>query len=69
MIFFRFGGDVIFQGSIGRVDLPGADPAAMRTSLAQLKTLPPATRILPGHGPETTLARELATNPFLTQDW
>ena len=63
------GGDVLFQGSIGRVDLPGSDPQAMRRSLAALKDLPPATRVLPGHGPETTIARELATNPFLLQDW
>ncbi len=63
------GGDVLFQGSIGRVDLPGSDPQAMRRSLAAIKDLPPATRVLPGHGPETTIARELATNPFLLQDW
>ncbi len=61
-----FTGDLIFAGSIGRVDLPGSDPNAMRESLRRLvATLNPGARILPGHGPETTLARELEYNPFL----
>lgn len=61
-----FGGDLLFAGSIGRTDLPLSDPAAMRTSLERVATLPPATVVYPGHGPVTTIAEELATNPFLT---
>jgi hydroxyacylglutathione hydrolase len=53
-------GDVLFAGSYGRTDLPGGDDAAMVASLARLAAqLPPAVRVLPGHGPETTLEREL----------
>jgi hydroxyacylglutathione hydrolase len=59
-------GDVLFQGSIGRVDLPGGDYATLMESIATLvNTLPGETLVLPGHGPDTTLARERATNPFL----
>jgi glyoxylase-like metal-dependent hydrolase (beta-lactamase superfamily II) len=58
-------GDLLFQGSIGRTDLPGSDPQAMTASLARIAALPPATRVLPGHGPDTTIARERAANPFL----
>jgi glyoxylase-like metal-dependent hydrolase (beta-lactamase superfamily II) len=59
-------GDVLFAGSIGRTDLPGGDHAAMLRSLAQ-KVLPlrDDTRVLPGHGPATTIGRERATNPYL----
>jgi len=53
-------GDVLFAGSYGRTDLPGGDDAAMVTSLARLaRDLPTAVRVLPGHGAETTLEREL----------
>jgi hydroxyacylglutathione hydrolase len=53
-------GDVLFAGTYGRTDLPGGDDAAMVASLARLaRDLPPAVRVLPGHGPETTLEREL----------
>jgi glyoxylase-like metal-dependent hydrolase (beta-lactamase superfamily II) len=53
-------GDVLFAGSYGRTDLPGGDSAAMVASLARLATsLPGGVRVLPGHGPETTLEREL----------
>ena len=53
-------GDVLFRGSYGRTDLPGGDDAAMVTSLARLAAdLPSAVRVLPGHGPETTLEQEL----------
>jgi glyoxylase-like metal-dependent hydrolase (beta-lactamase superfamily II) len=58
-------GDVLFAGSVGRTDFPGSDPALMATSLARLAALDPATRVLPGHGPASTIAAELATNPFL----
>jgi hydroxyacylglutathione hydrolase len=59
------GGDLLFAGSIGRTDLPLADPRAMSRSLARLAELPPETVVYPGHGPATTIGRELATNPFL----
>jgi glyoxylase-like metal-dependent hydrolase (beta-lactamase superfamily II) len=65
-----FSGDMLFAGSIGRVDLPGCNPAHMRESLKRMKNeLPDSTRILCGHGPETTLGVEKERNPFLTQDW
>src|SRR5690242_11887998 len=50
-----FSGDVLFQGNVGRVDLPGADPRAMEASLARVAGLPPETRVYPGHGPQTTI--------------
>lgn len=59
-------GDVLFAGSVGRTDLEGSDPAALERSLRLLvETLPAETRVFPGHGPATTMARERATNPFL----
>jgi glyoxylase-like metal-dependent hydrolase (beta-lactamase superfamily II) len=52
-------GDVLFAGSFGRTDLPGGDDDAMVTSLARLaRDLPDEVRVLPGHGPETTIGRE-----------
>jgi hydroxyacylglutathione hydrolase len=59
-------GDCLFAGSVGRTDLPLADPAQLEASLERLAALDPRTRVLPGHGPETTIGRERATNPFLT---
>ncbi len=58
-------GDTLFAGSVGRTDLPGGDFARLQESLQRLKTLPAHTRILPGHGDESTLERELRLNPFL----
>jgi hydroxyacylglutathione hydrolase len=59
-------GDVLFEGSIGRTDLPGGDYRTLLDSIATLlNTLPDDTRVLPGHMGETTLGRERATNPFL----
>jgi hydroxyacylglutathione hydrolase len=61
-----FVGDVVFQGSIGRTDLPGGDfRELMRSIREQVLTLPQETRLLPGHGPETTVAHERVGNPFL----
>jgi hydroxyacylglutathione hydrolase len=61
-----FSGDHLFAGSIGRTDLPGGDYATLMRSMAErIVPLPAGTDILPGHGPATTLARELAANPFL----
>ncbi|MDT8341080.1 MAG: MBL fold metallo-hydrolase [Longimicrobiales bacterium] len=60
-------GDVVFQGSIGRTDLPGGDfQTLMRSIREQVLTLPDEMRLLPGHGPETSVGRERRTNPFLT---
>ena len=65
-----FGGDVLFAGGIGRVDLPGSDPAAMKRSLQRLMDeVPDDTQVLPGHGPATTIGMEKRRNPFLLQDW
>jgi hydroxyacylglutathione hydrolase len=61
-----FAGDLLFAGSIGRTDLPGGDHGKMMSSLARTLTLPDATVVLPGHGPQTTIGAERATNPFLT---
>lgn len=61
-----FSGDVLFAGSVGRTDIPGADWAVLERSLARLlETCPPATIVHPGHGPQTTLGTELERNPFL----
>ena len=58
-------GDLLFEGSIGRTDLPLCDPAAMHRSLERLTALAPALQVLTGHGPPTTIERERARNPFL----
>jgi hydroxyacylglutathione hydrolase len=63
-----FSGDVLFQGSVGRVDLPGGDWATLLRSIETLlETLPAETTVYPGHMGVTTLARERATNPFLSE--
>ncbi|MEX0992056.1 MAG: MBL fold metallo-hydrolase [Actinomycetota bacterium] len=62
---FVFAGDLVFAGSIGRSDLPNSDPAAMQASLLRFLTWPDEQDVYPGHGPDTTIARERATNPFL----
>ncbi len=62
-----FVGDCLFQGSIGRTDLPGGDAGTLLRSIRErILTLPEDTVLWPGHGPETTVGREAATNPFLT---
>jgi len=61
-----FVGDSVFAGSIGRTDLPGGKTDTLLAAIvARILSLPPATRLFPGHGPETTVAAEAATNPFL----
>jgi glyoxylase-like metal-dependent hydrolase (beta-lactamase superfamily II) len=63
-----FGGDVLFQGSIGRTDLPGADHQTLMDSIARLlQLLPDETGVLPGHGDPTSLGAERRTNPFLRE--
>lgn len=61
-------GDALFAGSIGRTDFPGSSPDQLAESIrTKLYTLPDETRILPGHGPETTIGREKRTNPFVRE--
>jgi len=61
-------GDVLFQGSVGRVDLPGGDwPVLERSIGTLLRTYPAETTVYPGHMGVTTLGRERDTNPFLTE--
>lgn len=65
-----FAGDVIFAGSIGRTDLPGGDFRTLMASIRrEILTLPDATRLLTGHGPETTVGFERGGNPFLTPQY
>jgi hydroxyacylglutathione hydrolase len=62
-----FGGDVLFQGSIGRSDLPGGDAETLLRSIErELLVLPDSTIVYSGHGPQTTIGVERRTNPFLT---
>lgn len=61
-----FVGDTLFAGSIGRSDFPGSDFETLAQSIrSKLYRLPPDTVIYPGHGPESTIAREMASNPFV----
>jgi glyoxylase-like metal-dependent hydrolase (beta-lactamase superfamily II) len=61
-----FSGDVLFQGSIGRTDLPGGDTRTLLRSIGELvEALPEETRVLPGHMGATTLGAERRSNPFL----
>lgn len=61
-----FGGDVLFAGGVGRWDLPGGDRDLLFTGIrTKLFPLPPETKVLPGHGPATTIGHELLHNPFV----
>ncbi|GII80845.1 hydrolase [Sphaerisporangium rufum] len=63
-----FSGDLLFAGSIGRTDLPGGDyPTILRSLGTTCLTLPDDTVVLPGHGPQTTIGRERAANPYLAE--
>jgi glyoxylase-like metal-dependent hydrolase (beta-lactamase superfamily II) len=63
-----FSGDVLFESSIGRTDLPGGDYATLMQSIQMLlDKLPPETQVFPGHMSPTTLGRERETNPFLRE--
>jgi len=63
-----FSGDLLFAGSIGRTDLPGGDHAEILRSLARVcLPLDDSTVVLSGHGPQTTIGRERATNPYLRE--
>lgn len=59
-------GDTLFAGSIGRTDLPGGDSRQILRSIHdRLLVLPESLRVIPGHGPETTIGEERESNPFL----
>ena len=60
-----FVGDTLFAGSVGRTDLPMGDPPLMQESLRRLMALPAHLQVHSGHGPVTTLGKELVDNPFL----
>lgn len=59
-----FTGDVLFQGSVGRVDLPTGNEQEMIESIHFLKTLPSDLIVYPGHGPKTTIGQEIRSNPY-----
>ena len=58
-------GDTLFAGSIGRTDFPGGSSDKMEASLQRLKALPDDTRVICGHGPQTTIGIEKRSNPYL----
>lgn len=60
-------GDLVFAGAIGRSDFENSDPVAMQESLQRFLELDDIVPVLPGHGPETTVGRERASNPFLRE--
>jgi len=62
---FLISGDTLFKGSCGRTDLPGGNPRELKNSLNTLKQLPDDIRVFPGHGPDTTIGTERATNFFM----
>ena len=62
-------GDTLFAGSCGRTDFPRGSRTALAASLRRLAALPPETVVVPGHGVPTTIAREVASNPFLHMDF
>ena len=57
-------GDTLFAQSIGRTDLPGGSGAALERSLQRFRDFPEPLRVLPGHGPETTIGEEKIHNPY-----
>lgn len=62
-----FTGDALFAGGVGRTDLPGGSFAVLEEAIRrQIYTLPPATRLYPGHGPATSVEAEMRSNPFVS---
>ena len=59
------GGDLIIMGAVGRTDLPDSNPADLMASIRKVMQLPPATRLLPGHGQASTLGEERENNPYV----
>lgn len=62
-----FDGDTLFREGIGRSDLPGGSPAQLKESLQRLLELPEETRVLSGHGPESTIGHERQHNPWVSE--
>lgn len=62
-----FSGDTLFQGSVGRTDLPGGSMKQLGNSLKRLSRLPEDTRVYPGHGEITSIKKELETNPYVKE--
>ena len=60
-------GDTLFAGSVGRTDLPGGDIGKLKKSFKRLMSLPDEVRVLPGHGPESTIGRERVDNFFVSE--
>jgi glyoxylase-like metal-dependent hydrolase (beta-lactamase superfamily II) len=60
-----FSGDTLFKGSIGRTDFPGGSMFQIIQSLRMVTQLPDDVKVYPGHGPQTTIGYELASNPYL----
>jgi len=63
-----FAGDLLMAGGVGRYDLPDGDLETLKKSLRRVMLLPDHTRVLSGHGPETTIGRERSNNPFI-REW
>jgi len=64
-----FAGDTLFRRGIGRTDLPGGDPRQIAVSIRErLYTMRPDAKVIPGHGPSTTIAEEASKNPFVTAE-
>jgi len=64
---FVITGDTLFAGSVGRTDLPGGDIQKLKTSFKRLMSLSDGVKVLPGHGPETTIGRERTDNFFASE--
>ena len=64
---FLFTGDTVFQGSVGRTDMPGGSFELLKGSIARISRLSPDLHIYPGHGPETTVGYEVSYNPFFVK--
>ncbi|MCK4640011.1 MAG: MBL fold metallo-hydrolase [Candidatus Marinimicrobia bacterium] len=62
-----FAGDTLFQGSVGRTDLPGGSMKQLGNSLKRLSRLPEDTRVYPGHGEVTSIKKEIETNPYIKE--
>ena len=63
-----FAGDLLMAGAVGRYDLADGNPSLLKQSLKRIMLLPDATRVFSGHGPETTIGRERANNPYI-REW
>lgn len=64
---YLFTGDTVFEGSVGRTDMPGGSYELLIRSVSLIRTFSPATRIFPGHGPDSTVGNEIKYNPFFAE--